>query len=698
MTTGGNIRAGRAFVELYGDSTKLMAAIKHVEEKFKAFGNAVAGWGKKFSAIGGMITAPMLAAAHSYAEAGSKIFELSKRTGMSAEALSRMSYVFQAAGSDVDSFAGAMSKMAKNLSGIDEESQGVQRALHAMGVDVTALRNMTPEEQFKVLAEGISKLPTPMDRAAAAMKIFGRAGAELLPVIDGGREGIEAMQARAEELGLVMSGKTAADAKKLSLAFMDLELVIKSAWKAVGAAIAPVVMTVSKAITDAVITLKKFINDNKDMVVKIFLVGSAILAAGAALLLFGKAIVFSVSVFQALQAVAAATWSVITATWGLIMVVVGSPILMVIALLASLAVAFFFYSGQASKALEWLSGRMHALVGFASEAFQGIADALVAGDIMLAAQILWKSLQVAWYTGVGYLETIWLKFKLGFLTVFWGAVYGAMAAWSILQNALVTSWVETVAFLKRVWVEFAAWYQNLILKLGSGLSNLKIRREVEDEVGEEYGKGPLNKHQKDMLKFQYGMDFAEGTTLTPAQIQSIVDAEVAKRIAHKDKSVAGDAAAIENQKKQDLAAIEKDRSYQRKSQETDFAGDMAKIGQDYQDKIDAAKKSMDEKIAAGNSDLAKLWEEFHTLVAKAKKERENKEASLKAEAPPKVEGMQAGVTGAIKEIGGTFNPFAATAMGGTIVNRIALATETTAKNTAEIVAAVKAANSGIYSQ
>ena len=60
--------------------------------------------------------------------------------------------------------------------------------------------------------------------------------------------------------------------------------------------------------------------------------------------------------------------------------------------------------------------------------------------------------------------------------------------------------------------------------------------------------------------------------------------------------------------------------------------------------------------------------------------------------------MQAGVTGAIKEIGGTFNPFAATAMGGTIVNRIALATETTAKNTAEIVAAVKAANSGIYSQ
>ncbi|MFQ3593691.1 MAG: hypothetical protein SNJ82_10990, partial [Gemmataceae bacterium] len=55
---------------------------------------------------------------------------------------------------------------------------------------------------------------------------------------------------------------------------------------------------------------------------------------------------------------------------------------------------------------------------------QIISDALAAGDIGLAARILWLTLKMEFQKGVLWLEEKWIDFKNFFIDTFYRAVYG----------------------------------------------------------------------------------------------------------------------------------------------------------------------------------------------------------------------------------------------------------------------------------
>jgi hypothetical protein len=49
MANTGAIRAGRAFVELFADDSKLVRGLRRAEKKLKAFGDSVRGFGLKMA-------------------------------------------------------------------------------------------------------------------------------------------------------------------------------------------------------------------------------------------------------------------------------------------------------------------------------------------------------------------------------------------------------------------------------------------------------------------------------------------------------------------------------------------------------------------------------------------------------------------------------------------------------------------------
>jgi hypothetical protein len=107
-----------------------------------------------------------------------------------------------------------------------------------------------------------------------------------------------------------------------------------------------------------------------------------------------------------------------------------------------------------AQALGWLGEKFGVLRDTALAAFKGISDALAAGDIALAAKILWLTLKLEWKKGVHALNQIWVKVKDFFLSVWTEAVFGAARiatnAWAGLQAA----WTETVDFLLDAWTIF----------------------------------------------------------------------------------------------------------------------------------------------------------------------------------------------------------------------------------------------------
>ena len=88
MAGAQGIRAGRAFVELFADDSKLARGLRQAQAKLSAFGSAVRGIGYKLTAAGAAITAPLTAAAMTTGRAGAELYDMARRTGLSVEALS----------------------------------------------------------------------------------------------------------------------------------------------------------------------------------------------------------------------------------------------------------------------------------------------------------------------------------------------------------------------------------------------------------------------------------------------------------------------------------------------------------------------------------------------------------------------------------------------------------------------------------
>src|SRR5262245_17507916 len=261
--TAGAIRAGRAFVELFTDDSKLVQGLRQGEAKLKAWGAAVSSAGSKLFALGASVVTPLAVSAKMFADMGSELNDMSSRTGASVEALSTLGFAAKQSGTDMEGLETSLRKMQKNIEAAATGSQEAQHALARLGLTANDLKGMKPEDQFRVLGDVISQIANPTERAAAAMAIFGKSGTQLLPMFEGGIAGLTAMEERARALGLEMSGKDAAAADSLGDALDALWDTVKMGVFSVGSALAPMLEGLIETTTAIVVSASNWVKENR---------------------------------------------------------------------------------------------------------------------------------------------------------------------------------------------------------------------------------------------------------------------------------------------------------------------------------------------------------------------------------------------------------------------------------------------------
>lgn len=457
MATGNAIRAGRAFVELFADSTKLNAALKTVQLKFKAFGMMVAGWGRSLSFAGGAILAPILAVSKMAASAGDDLVNMSTRTGLSVEALSSLSHAAKTSGTNIEELEGGVRKMQKTIFDAAGGSKEAADALADLGLSAADLVSLSAEDQLNAVADAISKIDEPGKRAAITMEVMGKGATKLIPLLKDGSAGLREFYKQAEAMGLIISTKAAKEAADFNNQLGTLYDTIKRLGFEIASVLIPPLAAAAKWVQENVTAAIKWIGTHKEAVIGVTLIGIALVGAGVAMYVFGTAIVWAVGVLTAMQTILAGVWTVLGALGGSIATVVTSPLLATIAVLIAAGATFLWYSGEAGRAVNFLGERFGELRDFSKSAFQGIADALIAGDIKLAADILWTTLRIAWTKGINTLSSLWMDFKWQLLNV-----------WSSIQTTLVKGWINTIAGLQSAWATFTSWYKMAV----EGLANI----------------------------------------------------------------------------------------------------------------------------------------------------------------------------------------------------------------------------------
>ena len=169
MANRSDIKAGSAYILLGLKQADLIKGLKAAEARLKAFGDGLTSIGLKMFAAGGAILAPMLAATHAFTNAGDAADKMSQRTGMSATEITKLAFAAEASGISIEDVEAGFRKWQKTLG-------------------ATTLVGMTADDQFNVLADSLAAIGDPTERAQEAMRLFGKSGTALLPMLEGGAE------------------------------------------------------------------------------------------------------------------------------------------------------------------------------------------------------------------------------------------------------------------------------------------------------------------------------------------------------------------------------------------------------------------------------------------------------------------------------------------------------------------------------
>jgi len=505
----------------------------------------------------------------------------------------------------------------------------IRSQVEALGVSVTDaggnLRNVS--DILRNVGRAVEGMPN-AKRLGIFNRIFG------MRAVAGGAKLTAAAFDRLNNAIDRASGTAAKTAKVMDSgiggAFRRLYSAVEGIAIAIGDALAKPLSDMAAWLGKAAGSITRWIKGHKRLVVMAMKVILVVMGVGAALMALGFTFSAVATAIGGIISVVTAAIAVFQAIAGVIAAIV-SPIGTVIAAIAALGAYILYATGIAGKAIAWLGEKFSLLKDDALRAYQGIADALAAGDIALAAKILWLTLKMEWQKGVAWLLDKWIGFKEAFIAVWTEAVYGTARILTRAWAGLQAVWVETVAFLSQAWTRFT----DTVVSGWNTTQNWLSKRLV--ELWGMFDESVDVEATKKILDEDFQRQRRDRQRATQEQLRQIEATRQAKQ------------AAIDQQEQGTLAELEREKNARHAARQEQYQADLkaaedavAQARKEWQDALSRAKARR--KASQKDKGLDGL-EGPDALIAKAREA---------------VSGLNAlgGVSGAI-EVQSTFSAMAA---------------------------------------
>ena len=177
-------RLGNSLQGVQGQAKNAVLGFNSLKGAVVGFGAAIAG-----SAIVGGLGAIVKKSI----DAGDELFNLQAKTGIAASALIGIANAAKLADVDVATLGKGLTRLNVNLVKAAEGNDGLASTFKRLGVDVKdANGKVVPADQaLKQIADRFADLPDGAQKAAAAVALFGKSGADLIPLLNEGSASVE---------------------------------------------------------------------------------------------------------------------------------------------------------------------------------------------------------------------------------------------------------------------------------------------------------------------------------------------------------------------------------------------------------------------------------------------------------------------------------------------------------------------------
>jgi hypothetical protein len=168
--------------------------------------------------------------------AADEIGKLSQKLGVGTEELSKLQYAADLAGVSSGELTASLSRLTKGMSDAANGTGDALRGFQALGIQVKAADGSlrSSSDIMGDVADAFARMEDGANKTALAINLFGRSGANLIPLLNGGRQAIKEAGDELAQFGGVITP----DAARKAEIFNDNLTRLQTAVKGVGMAIA----------------------------------------------------------------------------------------------------------------------------------------------------------------------------------------------------------------------------------------------------------------------------------------------------------------------------------------------------------------------------------------------------------------------------------------------------------------------------
>lgn len=216
MASPATIGALRAVLGM--DSAAFESSIKRTRKQTKSFGDDMKRAGAKIGVALTAAAAGLGVALQSAINDMDKLAKTSRQIGVPVEELSRLQHAAELSGVSFGKLETGLARLNKSIT---EAGQGLSTPIRGFKALNLEFRNAdgslrTVSEMLPEIADRFKNMRDGPEKTALAMQLLGRAGREMIPLLNGGAEGIAKMNAEADALGLTIDQNTAVAAENFN--------------------------------------------------------------------------------------------------------------------------------------------------------------------------------------------------------------------------------------------------------------------------------------------------------------------------------------------------------------------------------------------------------------------------------------------------------------------------------------------------
>lgn len=202
------------FGSIFIDNKDAEQSLSKTEEKTEGLGakllkgaGTAAKWG---AAIGGAAIAggaALMGMAKNAAANTDRIDKMSQKIGISRKGFQEWDFILSQSGTSIEKMQVGMKTMVQRM---DEAASGTGKGAEAfdtLNISVTDLEGnlRSQEDVFEETVKKLQEMPEGAEKSQLAFELFGKAGLELMPLLNSTGGTVDELKQKAEELGIVLS-------------------------------------------------------------------------------------------------------------------------------------------------------------------------------------------------------------------------------------------------------------------------------------------------------------------------------------------------------------------------------------------------------------------------------------------------------------------------------------------------------------